>query len=117
MKLYHYPGCSTCKKARKWLDAKGADVELVDLVQQTPSADTLRDLWDRSGLPLKKFFNTSGRVYRGGGYKDRIPTMNDDECLAELAAEGMLIKRPILDTGDAVLVGFREAAYGEAVGG
>ena len=108
IRVYHYPNCSTCKKARKWLDERGVDYELVHLVEATPDAAALADLHARSGLEVKKFFNTSGNSYKAGKYKDRLPGMSLDEALAELAADGMLIKRPILDTGDAVLVGFRK---------
>ncbi len=115
MKYYDYPKCSTCKKALKFLGEHDQTVESVHLVEETPSADVLRDLWQRSGLDLKKFFNTSGKVYRGENYKERLPTMSDEDKLAALAGNGMLIKRPILDTGKTVLVGFREAAYREAL--
>ncbi|MCA9609313.1 MAG: Spx/MgsR family RNA polymerase-binding regulatory protein [Myxococcales bacterium] len=112
--LYHYPGCSTCKNARKWLAAHGVEPKLIDLVATPPSAATLKKLWKRSGLPIAKLFNTSGQSYRGGGFKERLPSMSDDEALAALAADGKLIKRPILVTADRVLVGFRDAAYAEA---
>ncbi len=111
MRFFQYPGCSTCRRAAKFLDASGASVESIDLVATPPSADTLRDLHRRSGLPLKRFFNVSGRSYRGGNFKDRLPTMSEEEQLSALAADGKLIKRPILDTGDSVLVGFREEGW------
>lgn len=113
--FYEYPGCSTCRKASKWLDAQGVDYTRVHLVEATPKAKTLRDLWQRSGLPIKKFFNTSGQVYRGEGWKEKLPELSDAEALKGLAGNGMLIKRPILDTGDSVLVGFREGEYREAL--
>ncbi len=103
--LYHYPRCSTCRRARASLGER--DVTLVDLATTPPSAETLRSLWQRSGLPLRRFFNTSGRSYRGGGWKDRLPQTSEADQLAALASDGMLIKRPILDTGGAVLVGFK----------
>lgn len=112
--LYHYPGCSTCKSARKWLAGRGVEPTLIDLVATPPSAATLKTLWRRSGLPIAKLFNTSGQSYRAGGFKARLATMTDDEALAALAADGKLIKRPILVTEDRVLVGFRDAAYAEA---
>lgn len=115
--LYWYPNCSTCRKAAKWLDANGVEVTRQDLVAQPIDAEALRDLWQRSGLELKRFFNTSGMSYRGGGFKGRLPTMSEDEQLAALAADGKLVKRPILDAGGAVLVGFREDAYAGALGG
>ena len=114
--LYHYPRCSTCRKATAWLDAHGHAHRDIDLVAQPPRAATLRDLWKRSGLPLRALFNTSGDSYRAGGFKDRIATMSDAEALAALAADGKLVKRPIVDTGKSVLVGFREEAYAAALG-
>lgn len=114
--LYHYPGCSTCRRARKWLDGQGIAYKMVHLAETPPSAKVLADVWNRSGLPLKKFFNTSGQSYRGGGFKDRLGTMSEDEKLSSLSADGMLIKRPILDHGDGVLVGFREEAWAQSLG-
>ena len=114
--LYHYPRCSTCRKASAWLDAHGRAHADIDLVAHPPKAATLRDLWKRSGLPLRSFFNTSGDSYRAGGFKDRLATMSDAEALAALAADGKLVKRPIVDAGKSVLVGFREEAYAEALG-
>ncbi len=107
MRLFHYPGCSTCRRASKLLAELGVAVEAIDLVATPPSVDTLRDLHARSGLPLKRLFNVSGRSYRGGGLKDRLPSMSVDAQLEALAADGKLIKRPILDAEAAVLVGFR----------
>lgn len=113
--VYHYPGCSTCKKALRWLEARGVAYDAVHLVESTPSADTLRDLHARSGLPLRKFFNTAGRSWREGNFAERLPGLGEDQALAALAADGMLIKRPILDTGARVLVGFREADWDAAL--
>ena len=115
--VYHYPNCSTCKKALKWLAAKGVTVVTIDIVKNPPDLETLRVLWRRSGLPLKKFFNTSGQSYRGGGFKDRLSSMTETEQLEALAADGKLIKRPICVSEDAVLVGFKEAQYATAFGG
>ncbi len=112
--LYWYSGCSTCKRARKHLAGLGVEPIVVELKTDPPSAATLADLHARSGLPLKKLFNTAGQSYRGGGFKDRMPTMSDDEKYAALAADGMLIKRPILDLGHTVLVGFKADSYDEA---
>jgi arsenate reductase len=109
--FYGYPRCGTCRKAQKWLDGRGVTYAARDLVADPIPAETLRDLWRRSGLPLRSFFNTSGESYREGGFKDRLPAMSDDEALAALAADGKLVKRPILDRGDRVLVGFREESY------
>ena len=114
--VYHYPNCSTCKKALKWLAAHDVQVSAIDIVKSPPDAETLHTLWKRSGLPLKKLFNTSGRSYRGGGFKERLPTMSEAEQLDALAADGKLIKRPICVSEDAVIVGFKEAAYATAFG-
>jgi arsenate reductase len=119
--VYHYAGCSTCRKARKFLVSHNVDVTLVDLKAHPPTADTLAELHASSGLPVKKFFNTSGQSYRGGGFKDRLPTMSDADAHAALAADGMLVKRPILSIQGAsgtrvVLVGFKEAAWADALG-
>ena len=109
--LYWYSGCSTCKKAFKRLAMWDVAPTLVELKTDPPSVEVLRDLHARSGLPLKKFFNTAGQSYRGGGFKDRLPTMSEDEKFAALAADGMLIKRPILDIEGAVHVGYKELTY------
>jgi arsenate reductase len=113
--VYQYPKCSTCRKALKWLDAHGVTYEARDLVASPPSATALRDLHRRSGLPIARFFNTSGESYRAGGFKERLKALSDAEALAALAADGKLIKRPIVDTGKAVLVGFDEGAYRAAL--
>lgn len=107
-----YPNCSTCKKARAFLDGQGADFTVREIKADRPTEEELR-LWHaESGLPLKKFFNTSGQQYKALGLKDRLPAMSEDEQFALLATDGMLVKRPILvtDTGK-VLVGFREAEW------
>jgi arsenate reductase len=111
MTVWQYPKCSTCRNALKWLSAKGIAFESIDLVATPPSASKLRDLWKRSGLPLAKFFNTSGESYRLGGFKEKLKTFSDAEALAALAADGKLIKRPLVDTGKTVLVGFNEETY------
>lgn len=115
MVIWVYGGCGTCRKALAWLRARGVEVEVVDLVVTPPTAEVLRGLHARSGRPLAHFFNTSGQSYRNGGFKDRLGTMSEDEQLAALAADGMLVKRPILDLGGRVLVGFREAEWNEAL--
>ncbi len=113
MKLFIcYPRCSTCKKARNWLDAKGIRYTFRDIKLDPPTAGELRSWSEKSGLPLRKFFNTSGLLYRELGLKDRLPSMNDEEMLSLLASDGMLVKRPLLIDGDLVLVGFREAEWG-----
>ena len=115
--LLHYPNCSTCGKARKWLAAREVQAELIDLVATPPSADRLADLWSRSGLPLKTFFNTAGVSYRAGDWKNRLAGTSEADQLAALAADGKLIKRPILDLGHTVLVGFSEPAWDQAIAG
>ena len=106
-----YPKCSTCRKAKTWLEDHNISYELRDIKEENPTAQELSDWQKRSGLPLKKFFNTSGMLYREMGLKDKLKTMTDREMLDLLATDGMLVKRPILVTGDAVLVGFKEAEY------
>jgi len=127
MTVYHYKGCGTCKKALAWLDARGVVVTRIDLVATPPDAATLRDLWTRSNKPLQRFFNTSGESYRAGGFKAKLAAMSETEKLAALAADGKLIKRPILsrddggsgsgsgDDGGLVLVGFREDEWASAL--
>ncbi len=112
--LYWYSGCSTCKQAHKHLAGLGVQPTLVELKTDPPSAATLADLHARSGLPLKSFFNTAGQSYRNGGFKDRLPGLSTAEQYDALAADGMLVKRPILDLGHTVLVGFAAPAYDEA---
>lgn len=107
-----YPKCSTCKKAQELLDAHGAVYTYRNIKEQNPTEEELRDWHARSGLPLKKFFNTSGLLYKELKLKDRLPDMTADEQFRLLASDGMLVRRPILLTDDGrVLVGFREAEY------
>lgn len=108
-----YPKCSTCQKAKAWLDAHGASVTVRDIKTDRPTAEELRAWWQRSGLPLKRFFNTSGLQYKALGLKDKLPAMTEDEQLALLATDGMLVKRPLLVADDFVLVGFREKEWEE----
>ncbi len=115
-RVYQYPKCSTCRKALKWLDEHGIEYEKIDLVASPPSLAELRDLHRRSKLPVARLFNTSGESYRAGGYKDRMAGMTESQALAALALDGKLIKRPILDAGGAVLVGFDEVAYTAQLG-
>lgn len=111
-----YPKCSTCRKAAQWLEERGISVTLRDIKEDRPTADEL-DRWNRlSGLPLKRFFNTSGLQYKALGLKDRLPQMDREEQLQLLAGDGMLVKRPILVDGDRVLVGFRETEWQAALG-
>ena len=106
-----YPKCTTCKKALKWLDDNGLQYELRDIKEKNPTYDELKNWHSKSGLPLKKFFNTSGLLYKSMELKDKLPTMPEDEQLKLLATDGMLVKRPILVTDDTVLVGFKEADW------
>ncbi len=109
--VYEYPSCSTCKNAKKWLDAKGVSYENVHIVENTPSKEELTTLYEISGLELKKFFNTSGKKYRELGMKDRMKTASEEELLELLASDGMLIKRPIVTDGEKVTVGFKEDQF------
>jgi arsenate reductase len=114
--VYQYPKCSTCRKALKWLDAHGVKYRASDLVAEPIALGVLRDLHARSGLPLRRFFNTSGESYRKGNFGKRLAQMSDAEQLRALAADGKLVKRPIVDAGKTVLVGFDEDAYEGALG-
>ena len=108
-----YPKCSTCQKARVWLEEKGIAYDFRDIKTENPSAEELTLWWKRSGLPLKKFFNTSGLQYKALGLKDKLPSMSEEEQLALLATDGMLVKRPLLIGTDFVLTGFRQAEWEE----
>ena len=113
MQFLCYPKCSTCQKAQKWLDEHGISYELRLIREQNPGVEELR-AWQRiSGLPLKRFFNTSGLKYKALGLKEKLPSMSEEEQLALLATDGMLVKRPLLAGDDFVLVGFREADYAQ----
>lgn len=111
-----YPKCSTCRKARTWLEQQGIAFADRHIVEQQPSAAELRDWQQRSGLPLRRFFNTSGMKYRELGLAAKLPTMSEDEQLALLATDGMLVKRPLLVTDSAVIPGFREESWRAALG-
>ncbi len=111
LKFICYPKCSTCQRARKWLDEQGISYELRDIKAENPTAEELAAWYGRSGLPLRKFFNTSGLLYKSMELKTKLPTMTDGEMLALLATDGMLVKRPLLIGNDVVLVGFREADW------
>ena len=114
IKVYCYERCSTCKKALKWLDEKGVQYELFDIKGNHPDEASLKAFYEKSGLPLKRFFNTSGMLYRDLNLKDKLPQMSEDEMYDLLATDGMLVKRPILVTGDAVLPGFKQAEWEKA---
>ena len=111
-----YPKCTTCQKAKKWLDENGMSYELRDITPENPSAQELEQWYRRSGLPLKKFFNTSGLLYKSMALKDKLPDMTEEEMLHLLATDGMLVKRPILLLDDGrVLVGFKEREWQAAL--
>ena len=110
-----YPKCTTCQKARKWLDQRGVSYTLRDIKEDRPTREELSAWWKASGLPLKKFFNTSGQLYKALQLKDKLPAMSEEEQLALLATDGMLVKRPILIGDGFVLVGFQEAEWAQTV--
>lgn len=109
--FYWYPNCSTCKNAKKWLESEGIDFNAVHLVEETPTKEEIKNLIEISDIEPRKFFNTSGKVYREENLKEIIPTATVDEMATLLAGNGMLIKRPILTDGKNVTVGFKEAEY------
>ena len=108
-----YPKCTTCQKAKAYLDASGVAYELRDIKLENPTLEELTAWWKASGLPLKKFFNTSGLQYKALNLKDKLPAMTEEEQLALLATDGMLVKRPILVGDGFVLTGFRQAEWDE----
>ena len=108
-----YPKCSTCKKAEQYLQAKGLSFTVRDIKTDNPTVDELRTWHEASGLPLKRFFNTSGILYKQLGLKAKLPTMSEDEQLQLLASDGMLVKRPLVIYDGGVLVGFKQAEYDE----
>ena len=115
MLFLEYPKCSTCRRAKKWLDSRGADYTDRHIQTDNPTAEELREWRAKSGLPLRKFFNTSGALYRQLGLKDRLADMSEEEQLSLLAGDGMLVKRPLLITDGRVLVGFRENEWEDAL--
>jgi arsenate reductase len=106
--VLQYPKCSTCKKALQWLEEHGVAFESRHIVEENPTVQELELWWKKSGLPLKKFFNTSGNLYKEQNLKDKLPQMSEQEQLELLATNGMLVKRPLVITEDMVLVGFKE---------
>ena len=116
MLFLQYPPCSTCKKAKAFLDEQGASYTARHIKDENPSYEELKAWVEMSGLPLKKFFNTSGLLYKSMNLKEKLPTMTEEEQLRLLASDGMLVKRPILVTEKAVLTGFREEAWKKALG-
>lgn len=113
MKFICYPKCSTCQKAKRWLDEHNMEYTERHIVENNPSYDELKEWYQKSGLPLKKFFNTSGLLYKEMQLKDKLSVMSEEEQLKLLATNGMLVKRPIVVTEGAVLVGFKEAEWSE----
>ena len=111
-----YPKCSTCQKARAWLDEQGISYDLRDIKLNNPTQEELTSWYQKSGLPLKKFFNTSGLQYKALGLKDKLPEMSEADQLALLATDGMLVKRPLLVGDDFVLTGFRPAEWKTKLG-
>ncbi len=111
MLFLEYPKCTTCKKAKKWLDDNGVKYEDRDIKLQNPSYDELKEFYEKSGLDIKKFFNTSGMLYRDMELKDKLPNMSVEEQLQLLATDGMLVKRPLVVKGDLVLTGFKETEW------
>lgn len=109
--VYEYPQCGTCRKAKRFLDERGIDYETRHIVNDPPSKEELKEFVQKSGLEIKKFFNTSGKVYREQRLKDKIPTLSEDELLSLLASEGKLIKRPIVTDGTRVTVGFKPEEF------
>ena len=114
-KFICYPKCTTCQKAKKWLDDNKIDYELRDIKENNPSLEELTTWYNMSGLPLKKFFNTSGLLYKSMELKDKLPTMSEEEQLKLLAKDGMLVKRPLVIGDDFVLVGFKESEWSEKI--
>ena len=111
MLFIQYPPCSTCQKAKKWLDANGLAYEDRHIKENNPTYEELKAWYEKSGLPLKKFFNTSGLLYKSMNLKDKLPVMTEEEQLRLLATDGMLVKRPIVVKGDIILTGFKEAEW------
>ena len=116
MRVLYYPRCGTCRKALKWLDEANISYEKANIVEEPPTYDELKGYFERSGLPIKRFFNTSGGAYRNLNMKDRWKEgISDEECLELLASDPMLVKRPIVATGDVFLIGFKEDEWKAAL--
>ena len=113
MLFLEYPKCSTCKKAKNWLESNGVEFEDRHIVENNPTAEELKVWYEKSGLPLKKFFNTSGLKYKELGLKDKLPNMTEEEQLNLLGTDGMLVKRPLVIGDDFVLIGFKEPQWAE----
>ena len=113
LKFICYPKCTTCQKAKKWLDDNNIEYELRDIKEDNPTFEELSKWYKMSGLPLKKFFNTSGLLYKSMGLKDKLPNMSEEEQLRLLATDGMLVRRPLSISEDFILVGFKEKEWSE----
>ncbi|MDU0814166.1 Regulatory protein MgsR [Bacillus sp. B01(2024)] len=111
LNFYWYPKCGTCRNAKKWLEDRGKDINEIHIVEETPSKEEIKDLYEKSGLELRKFFNTSGMKYRELNLKEKLYHMSEDEQLDLLASDGMLLKRPITTDGEKVTVGFKEDQF------
>jgi arsenate reductase len=115
MLFLEYPKCSTCKKAKKWLDEHNVKYEDRHIVENNPTFDELKSWYEQSNLPLKRFFNTSGLLYKELELKDKLPDMSEEEQLQLLATNGMLVKRPLVITKDYILVGFKEKEWADCI--
>ena len=117
MQFICYPKCTTCQKAQKWLDEHRVQYKIRDIKEDKPSYSELKTWYTASGLPIRKFFNTSGLLYKSLNLKDKMPAMSEEECLKLLSADGMLVKRPLLIGDGLILIGFKEAVWEKAVKG
>lgn len=113
MLFIEYPKCSTCQKAKKWLDENSVEYTDRHIIEDNPTYEELKTWYNKSGLELKRFFNTSGMLYRSMGLKDKLPSMSEDEQLKLLASDGMLVKRPLIISDKVILTGFREKEWAE----
>ncbi|ASF30067.1 MULTISPECIES: arsenate reductase family protein [Bacillus amyloliquefaciens group] len=111
LNFYWYPKCGTCRNAKKWLEDRGKEIKEIHIVEETPTKEEIKDLYEKSGLELRKFFNTSGMKYRELNLKEKLYHMSEDEQLELLASDGMLLKRPITTDGEKVTVGFKEDQF------
>ncbi|MFP3724619.1 arsenate reductase family protein [Priestia filamentosa] len=109
--IYEYPKCSTCRNAKKWLDEHNVEYNAIHIVENPPSKEEIKELYEKSGLELKKFFNTSGKKYRELGLKDKVVSASNEELFEILASDGMLLKRPIVTDGEKVTVGFKDEIF------
>ncbi|RAS87516.1 arsenate reductase family protein [Priestia endophytica] len=109
--IYEYPKCSTCRNAKKWLDEHNVEYNAIHIVENPPSKEEIKELYEKSGLELKKFFNTSGKKYRELGLKDKVASASNEELFELLASAGMLLKRPIVTDGEKVTVGFKDEMF------